>query len=202
MQLLRMLAVGAIALPAFGQPADAATIRTSKVAGWSLLAESELNSQRFGSCKLTSAVRGATISFVVTRDLQWNAQVASNAWKFAPDRNFEIYFALDPQSDGPMFRYRAAVAGERAFNVSISEKIAADHELFAALRKGRTLTIVVDDQVNPNLELPLTGTSHALPALLRCVSQHAKSAAPSGPPPRSPSPPRQAVHDAPASPGQ
>jgi hypothetical protein len=159
-----------------GQPADARTIKVSSVAGWRISAETEPNSATFGFCKAVNALRGAAMTFALTRDFKWESSIEFSGWTLVPDRRFEIFLALDPESDGPIYKLGATATGERQITVNLATKLSDDNELFVAIRKLHVLTIVIDDQVSPKLEFQLTGTSEALPALLRCVAQFGKAA--------------------------
>jgi hypothetical protein len=164
-----------------GQPATGRPIKVSNVSGWRISAETEPDSRQFGFCKATSASSEAEVSFVVARDLKWEAHIQYEGWKLAPNSPYGVYLALDPEADGPMFKFNAMATGERQITANLSPKLSDGNELFAAIRKWRVLTVVIDDQVSPKLEFQLSGTSDALPALLRCAGQYRRAVAPARP---------------------
>jgi hypothetical protein len=165
------------------EPASARPLRTSSVAGWRITAEPEANSRRFAYCKATSTARGAVLSFALTREMKWDAQVEFDGWELAPDRNFDVYLALDPDADGPIYKVAATATGARQIVANLAPRLSEDNELFVAFRRLNVLTVLIDDQTSPKVEYQLTGTVNALPALMRCVSQFGGGAVPAAPQP-------------------
>ncbi|MCW5680763.1 MAG: hypothetical protein KF794_10830 [Xanthobacteraceae bacterium] len=155
-------ALAATALPPVS--AEAAQIRSYKVANWDVGVYTDDNTGRFSHCAAAVRYRnGYLLLFSVSHNLEWAVGFSNPDWRMNPGRETEVEFRVDS--------YRIYRVTGRAVNNSLVRATLPDSvELFNQFRFGSRLYASISG--GSVAQFNLTSTAVMLTEILRCANQN------------------------------
>ena len=144
--------------------AEAAQIRSYKVANWDVGVYTDDNTGRFSHCAAAVRYRnGYLLLFSVSHNLEWAVGFSNPDWRMNPGRETEVEFRVDS--------YRIYRVTGRAVNDSLVRATLPDSvELFNQFRFGSRLYASISG--GSVAQFNLTSTAVMLTEILRCANQN------------------------------
>lgn len=161
---MRKFAFAFLAAAAFGGSANAAEIRSYKVANWDIGVYTFDQNGRFSHCAAASRYKsGITLLFSVTETLEWAIGFSSPDWNLRPNREIDVEYRVD---GGRM----NTVTGKSVSNKLVRAPLPDSVDLFNQFRYGNRLVASVDG--NREVLFNLTSTARMLTEILNCAKEY------------------------------